>query len=258
MWDASQYLKFADDRARPFHDLLARVPAGDCATIADLGCGPGHLTRVIADRWPNACVIGVDSSAEMLEQAQTLAGRIGFVQADLVTWTPDVPLDLIVSNAALQWVPEHETVLARLAGLLSARGVLAVQVPYQHQSPAYIAIDAARDDDRWRDLLRGVGLTQDSVHPATWYVERLHALGFAVDAWQTTYIHVLRGENPVLEWFKGSALRPLLARLPADKQAEFLHEVGVRLFAAYPSRDGVTLLPFPRIFFVARASCGAG
>jgi trans-aconitate 2-methyltransferase len=174
-----------------------------------------------------------------------------FVQADLQSWSPAEPLDLLVSNAALQWVPEHAALLGRLAGLLAPGGTLAVQMPYHFQNPAHLAIEETKADLRWRDALQGVGLHQQSVMPVAWYVERLHDLGFTVDAWQTTYIHVLTGENPVLEWFKGSALRPLLPALTADEQAEFLRELGERFRSAYPSSRGVTLLPFPRLFFVA-------
>jgi trans-aconitate 2-methyltransferase len=252
MWDTAQYLKYADERSRPFGDLLARV-AGEYQSIADLGCGPGNLTRMLAERWPTAQVLGVDNSPEMLEQARPLAipQRLTFVHADFACWSPDKPVDLIVSNAALQWVPEHDAVISRLAKLLSSKGTLAVQMPYHFQNPAHLVIEEMKADPRWRESLQGVGLHQQSVMPLRWYVERLHDLGFAVDAWQTTYIHVLSGENPVLEWFKGTALRPLLKVLEPQAKAGFLHELGQRLKAAYPPKGSVTLLPFPRLFFVA-------
>jgi trans-aconitate 2-methyltransferase len=164
---------------------------------------------------------------------------------------PEVPLDLIVSNAALHWVGAHEAVLQRLAGLLAPSGVLAVQMPYHFQHAAHLAIEATKADPRWRDAIQRVGLNQESVKPLVWYVERLHDLGFTIDAWETTYIHVLTGENPVLEWYKGTALRPLLSRLGPQESEAFLDELGRRLKAAYPAQAGVTLLPFPRIFFVA-------
>jgi trans-aconitate 2-methyltransferase len=253
MWDTAQYLKYAGDRSRPFADLLARV-AGDIPRfIADLGCGPGKLTRTLAERWPAAQVVGVDSSPDMLAQARPLAvpGRLHFVQADIPSWSPDQPLDLIVSNAALQWVPEHDVLIPRLVKLLSPSGTLAVQMPYHFQDPAHLVIEETKADPRWRASLEGVGLQQQSVRPVMWYVERLHELGCAVDAWQTTYIHVLSGENPVLEWFKGTALRPLLNALEPQARAGFLEELGVRFKAAYPPTGDVTLLPFPRVFFVA-------
>jgi trans-aconitate 2-methyltransferase len=252
-WDAQQYLKYADERSRPFGDLLARVFAEDVRFIADLGCGPGNLTRTLAERWPAARVAGVDESAEMLGQARPLAqpGRLEFVQADLQAWSPAEPVDLLVSNAALQWVPDHAALLGRLAGLLAPGGTLAVQMPYHFQNPAHLAIEQTKADPRWRETLQGIGLHQQSVMPLVWYVQRLHELSFTVDAWQTTYVHVLTGENPVLEWFKGSALRPLLHALTPDDQVAFLRELGERFRSAYPLSRGVTLLPFPRLFFVA-------
>lgn len=253
MWDANQYLRYADERARPFHDLVANIPPGTARLIADLGCGPGNLTQLLAERWALSQVIGVDSSTEMLAQARPLAlpGKLEFVQADLASWTPPAPLDLIVSNAALQWVPGHERLISHLAGLLAEDGTLAVQMPYHFGDPSHLAIEETKSSPRWSPLLGAIGLNQKSVMPPAWYVERLLDLGFTVNAWQTTYIHVLTGENPVLEWFKGSALRPLLKALDAKDQAEFLAELGGKLKAAYPPRNGITLLPFPRIFFIA-------
>jgi trans-aconitate 2-methyltransferase len=253
MWDAEQYLRYSDERSRPFSELLAQVTADSLRLIADLGCGPGNLTRTLAKRWPDAQVLGVDNSPEMLAQAHTLAipGRLNFVQADIACWSPPNAVDLIVSNAALQWVNDHALLLCRLVKMLASAGTLAVQMPYHFQNPAHVAIEETKADPRWRESLQGLGLHQQSVMPLLWYVERLHNLGLSVDAWQTTYIHVLSGENPVLEWFKGTALRPLLKVLEPQVRAEFLHDLGDRLTAAYPPKDSVTLLPFPRLFFVA-------
>jgi trans-aconitate 2-methyltransferase len=253
MWDASQYLKYADERSRPFLDLLSRVRRERVDLIADLGCGPGNLTKTLPERWPAAFVVGVDHSREMLSQAQPLAipSRLEFILADIASWSPAKPLDLVVSNAALQWVTDHEALLGRLAGMLVPGGTLAVQMPCHFDQPAHRAIEQTKADPRWKESLHGVGLQANSVLPLAWYVERLHELGFTVDAWQTTYLHVLKGENPVLEWYKGTALRPLLNCLDSEGNAAFLHELGVRLKAAYPERAGRTLFPFPRLFFVA-------
>jgi trans-aconitate 2-methyltransferase len=253
MWDARQYLKYTEERSRPFSDLLARVRRENADFIVDLGCGPGNLTRTLVERWPAAQVVGVDNSTEMLEQAKALAipGRLDFVKADLASWLPDKPVDLIVSNAAFQWVPNHDALFARLAEVLSKGGTLAVQIPYHFQNPAHLIIEETKADPRWSASLHGIGLHQESVLPLVWYVERLHDMCFMVDAWQTTYIHVLTGENPVLDWFKGSALRPLLNVLETQAKDEFLHELGGRFKAAYPPKGDVTLLPFPRLFFVA-------
>jgi trans-aconitate 2-methyltransferase len=251
-WDAVQYLKFAGERGRPFADLIAQVRSERPARVADLGCGAGNLTHTLAERWPDAQVVGVDSSPEMLAKAHPLAipGRLGFVESDLASWSPDGPLDLIVSNAALHWVPDHDGLLSRLAGMLAPGGTLAVQMPDRFRTASQAAIDETTADPRWAASLAGVGLSRDSVKLVEWYVRRLRQLGFAVDAWQTTYVHVLTGQDPVLEWLKGTGLRPLLDRL-GPLADEYLQQLGGRLRAAYPAEDGVTLFPFPRLFFVA-------
>jgi trans-aconitate 2-methyltransferase len=255
MWDPSQYARFSRERARPFHDLLAQVALAQVRTAADLGCGSGEMTRTLLDRWPEATVVGVDNSPEMLARAETqsqvLPGRLRFEKGNLASWRSEVPLDLLVSNAALQWVGDHEQVLAAWAAMLAPGGVLAVQIPYRIHSITQMALDAAARDRRWVDRLRGVGLSRDCVHPLRWYLRRLLDLGLDVNAWQTTYYHLLTGENPVLEWFKGTALRPHLARLTAEEVPAFLKEVGARLLEAHPPRNGVTALPFTRLFFVA-------
>jgi trans-aconitate 2-methyltransferase len=253
MWNARDYLKFSAERSRPFADLLAQVRKEQARTIADLGCGPGLMTRVLADRWPSAHVVGVDNSPDMLAQAMPLAipGRLEFVQADIADWRPSQPVDLLVSNAALQWVGDHEGLLIRLTGLLAPDGILAVQLPSRFGTPMYVAIEETAASPRWASCLKGVGLNRESVKPVAWYVHRLHDLGLAVNAWETAFIHVLTGENPVLEWLKGTALRPLLERLGPEDEGEFLQELGSRLKAAYPARRDMTLFSMPRLFFVA-------
>ncbi|HZZ80961.1 MAG TPA: methyltransferase domain-containing protein [Gemmataceae bacterium] len=254
MWDPTQYLKYSDERSRPFFDLLARVRCNNPSLIVDLGCGPGNLTQTLTERWPAARVVGVDASDEMLAQAKDRAipGRLDFMRGDITAWTPSQPIDLLVSNAAFQWVPGHGTLFPRLVGMLAPQGALAVQVPHHFEGPAHHIFEQVKTSSRWRGALQGVGLNHNSVMPAIWYVELLHGLGLTVDAWETTYIHVLTGENPVLEWFKGSALRPLLKALGPQAQLELLDEVGKLLKAAYPAKEGVTLLPFPRIFLIAK------
>lgn len=253
MWNPTQYLKFADERSRPFFDLLAQVNRPACRFVVDLGCGTGHLTKTLLERWPTARVLGVDRSAEMLAQAEPLsgAGRLDFERGEIENWSHSEPIDLLVSNAALHWVGSHETLLPRLAATLSPGGTLAVQMPDRFTTPSQVAIDEVASDPRWASRLEGVGLHRESVKPVTWYAERLHDLGFAVNAWETHYVHVLRGENPVLEWLKGTGLRPLLEKLSGKESDAFMRTLADRLRVSYPARGGVTLFPFPRLFFVA-------
>src|SRR5262249_6123969 len=180
-----------------------------------------------------------------------IPGRLQFQQDDLAAWRSEGPLDLIFSNAALHWVDGHERLLPALVGMLAPGGTLAVQMPNNLRSPGHQAIAEIQNSERWRPTLGGVGLRAEVVQPLLWYAEQLHRLGLSVDAWETTYVHVLGGENPVLEWLKGTALRPLLARLPPAETEEFLAEAGARLRAAYRRVGDVTLLPYTRIFFVA-------
>jgi trans-aconitate 2-methyltransferase len=253
MWNPSQYHKFSSERSRPFFDLIAQVELDDAHVIADLGCGTGRLTQVLSQRWSAAHVTGVDNSPEMLQEAAALQipGRLEFITAEIQAWTCETPIDLILSNAALHWVEDHSALLKRLAGMLAANGVLAVQMPNRFGTATQTAIDETAADPRWRGPLRGAGLHRHSVMPLTWYVEALHDLGFTVNAWETTYLHVLTGEAPVLDWLKGTSLRPLLARLDAHQADAFLAALGARLKAAYPPSGDVTLFPFPRLFFVA-------
>jgi trans-aconitate 2-methyltransferase len=268
MWDPEEYSRFSRERSRPFDDLIAQAAALRPESIVDLGCGTGRLTRGMAERWPAARVVGIDSSPEMLEESRSLAipGRLEFVRAEIAEWTPDRPIDLIVSNAALHWIGNHEALFPRLGAMLSRGGTLAVQMPDRFQTPSQSAIETAASDPRWRSLLKGVGLHRQSARPLLWYVRILYDLGFSVNAWETTYVHVLSGENPVLDWLRGTALRPLLARLDSARAVDFLDDVGARLKAAYPpmgnvttfrtnlteiSGGPITLFPMPRLFFVA-------
>jgi len=253
MWNVEQYQKYADERARPFFDLAGQIRSEAPRQIVDLGCGPGTLTRTLAERWPAAQVLGVDSSPEMLTKAtgQSLPGRLVFEQANIATWTATVPCDVIVSNAALHWIANHDRQLARLADMLAPGGVLAVQMPNRFHTASQIAIDETMADPRWSSSLQGIGLHRESIQPLVWYVDRLHDLGLQVNAWETIYYHVLTGENPVLEWLKGTGLRPLLDRLSPELSREFERAVGQRLQAAYPVRKGITVFPMPRVFFVA-------
>ena len=254
MWDADQYLRFEAERTRPFEDLMAQVFRKTATRIVDLGCGTGNLTRLLAQRWPEAQVTGVDSSAEMLQAAVTLTidGRLDFQQADLAAWSPGGPVDLLISSAAWQWIADHERLIDHCVGMLGPRGTLAVQMPCRFETSSQTVIEEVSADPRWAGQLRGVGLHRQSVHPVGWYADRLSRRGFAVNAWETMYLHPLTGENPVLEWLRGTALRPLLARLNETQQVDFLTDLGERLRGEFPPCGEVTFFPMPRLFFVAQ------
>jgi trans-aconitate 2-methyltransferase len=246
MWDAGEYEKFRGERTRPFFDLLSRIPDRSYKTIVDLGCGTGDLTAVLADHWPEARVIGVDRSDEMLAAAHADPGRLDFVKDDIATWRSAQPVDLIVSNAAFHWVADHEALLARVTSFLSPKGVLAVQVPANFDSASHVLL---------KELAAGkVELRHDLVLPIGKYVDIVHHLGLHVDAWETVYQHVLPGPDAVLEWVKGTALRPVLKALAGAEREEFLASYAAKLRAAYPETPFGTVFPFRRLFFVVRKS----
>jgi trans-aconitate 2-methyltransferase len=253
MWNPNQYQKFAGERDRPFFDLLARVENPDAKHVADLGCGTGSLTAKLLEKFPNAKIFGVDSSAQMLEKSAPLQNpRLEFVLADLSAWQPQNPLDVIVSNAALQWLEDHETLIPKLANLLESGGVLAVQMPINFEQPSHTILRDLTSSETWKPHLKAFSSKLRSPKPAAWYIQTLSNLGFKVDAWETTYHHVLQGENAVLEWVKGTALRPVLNALEPELHAGFLEELGTQYQTVYPKETLGTLFAFNRLFFVAR------
>ena len=254
-WDPQQYQRFSRERSRPFFDLVAQVPDDAVQTVADLGCGPGNLTQTLLTRWPNATVCGVDNSLPMLEKARQLASnpKLHFIEGDIATWKPDAPLDRIVSNAALQWVPGHEKVLQHVVSLLAPHGVLAVQMPRNFEEAAHRLLYELIQQDPWADSL-STWRERHFVQTPSWYVETLQNLGLTFDVWETIYQHLLAGEDAVLEWMKGTALRPALTRLPNEQHEPFLDAYKEILRTAYPRGPHGTLFPFRRLFFVARVS----
>ncbi|WP_262283778.1 trans-aconitate 2-methyltransferase [Micromonospora sp. MA102] len=271
MWDPSTYLRYGDERSRPFHDLLARVAAERPRAVVDLGCGPGTLTTTLVGRWPGSRIAGLDSSAEMIARARAL-GRIGslaragvlaepvsFTVGDVRDWRPEPDVDVVVCNAVLQWVPGHQALLTRWAATLPTGAWLAFQVPGNFAAPSHRALREVAGRDRWRDTLAPL-LREAPVEDPVDYAALLVGAGCAVDAWETTYVHLLPaagGDHPVLAWMEGTALRPVRAALDAAGWADFRAELGVRLAEAYPVRQGQVYFPFRRIFVVARTGARA-
>ncbi|VXB34210.1 Trans-aconitate 2-methyltransferase [Arthrobacter sp. 9V] len=263
-WDPSKYVEFGNHRDRPFHDLVARVRSVEPGKVVDLGCGPGNLTATLADRWPMARVVGIDSSEDMLRKADSLRrqalpqhsheqqpGGLTFEQGDIAEWYPDADTDVVVTNAALQWVPGHQEMLAGWLRHLKPGAWFAMQVPGNFTSPSHTLMRQLAESSEWSGRLSGV-LRHDGVvgSPADYLGIMLDA-GCAADAWETTYQQVLQGEDPVLEWVRGTGLRPVLAALTAEEAADFEAEYSALLREAYPSTSHGTVFPFRRIFAVA-------
>ena len=251
VWDPSQYLRFGDERLRPALDLLSRVQLAAPAVVYDLGCGAGTSTVLLKERWPEADVIGIDSSASMLERASALDADITWREADLTAWEPDAPCDLLYSNAVFHWLDDHDALFPRLLGGLKEGGALAVQMPGNFSAPTHTAIVETVRDGPWRERLEP-HLREWPVRDLSGYYDLLTPHATTVDLWETTYAHVLEGDDPVVEWLKGSALRPLLDLLEDAEEPAFLKAYGARVGQAYPRRtDGKTVMPFKRLFFVA-------
>jgi trans-aconitate 2-methyltransferase len=252
-WDPAQYARFADARLRPAVELLARVPAGPRAVVHDLGCGGGQVTRLLVERYQGAAITGVDSSPAMLAKARAEIPGATFVAGDIAAWSPPQPADLIVANAALHWIEDHQALMLRLLAGLAPGGVLAVQMPRNHGAPSHTAIGEAAKAGPWAAKLAAVrGIA--AVATAAAYARLLLPRAAEVDAWETEYVQVLTGPDPVMEWTKGTALRPYLDALGDDAPA-FLADYAARLRAAYPPLpDGRTLFPFRRVFIVAVAT----
>jgi trans-aconitate 2-methyltransferase len=254
-WDPLIYNRFADERGRPFFELVDRIPTENVRYVTDLGCGPGNLTVTLAQRWPGAAVLGVDNDSAMVAAAEAHADtKTSFIQADVATWTPSQPLDVLVANAAFQWVPGHRELMATWMNMLTPGGSLAFQVPGNLDDPHHQAIRALRSSAKWRGVARLAGLparTHDSFR-AIDYLETLAPISNSVDTWETTYVHILPGTDPILDWVKGTALRPVLAALDSDEQRnDFCSDLAPALQDAYPRSSWGTPFPFRRVFVVA-------
>jgi trans-aconitate 2-methyltransferase len=256
-WDPDQYLKFADHRLRPSLELLARVPLTDPRVVYDVGCGAGEQARMIAERWPDAMVYGVDSSSEMLKTASATSSRVTWIEADVRSWQPEQQPDLIYSNAAFQWVDGHDALFPRLVGMIAPGGCLAVQMPLSWSMPSHRMMRQMLEDGGpggtalgTDELRQRVG--RKWVDDADEYYDLLVGQTASIDIWETEYLQILQGDDPVLEWVKGSGLRPILNDLSETERATYLTEYARRLRELYPLRaNGRTLYPFRRLFIVA-------
>ncbi|MDZ4735679.1 MAG: methyltransferase domain-containing protein [Rhodospirillaceae bacterium] len=251
IWDPTQYARFSDARSRPARELIARIPLRPFKTIVDLGCGDGPVTHLLSERWPEARITGIDSSSAMLATARAAFPGVRFVEADVAAWSSDAPVDLLFSNAALQWLDHHSTLMPRLFAQVPPGGVFAVQMPGNFDAPSHRTLAALAQSDRWRvqtgDLVRS-----NPVAMPTAYLDFLGSNVASFDGWETTDYLLLDGSDPVLEWMKGTALRPYLSALPPSDAARFMAELARLLADAYPTRaDGRTVFPFRRIYFIA-------
>jgi trans-aconitate 2-methyltransferase len=249
-WDPDRYLLYADERGRPFLDLLARIDAAAPRRVVDLGCGPGNLTGLLAERFVDADVLGVDSSPEMVERArQSGIPGVRFEAGDVRTWEAAEPVDVLLANATYQWVPGHLGLLPRLVGQVAPGGWFAFQVPGNHGEPSHVLLHELAGDPRFASYTRGVARPHS--HDPAVYAEALLDLGLSVDVWETTYLHLLTGPDPVFTWISGTGARPTLQALPEDLREEFVTEYKALLREAYPPGPHGTVLPFRRVFAVA-------
>lgn len=251
-WNPSQYLKFSHARLRPAIDLLARIAVEEPKRVYDLGCGAGNVTRLLCERWPRASIVGVDNSAAMLARAaQEQLSQVRWLNHSLADWSAEEPADVIFSNAALHWLPHHERLFPALMPSLAPGGVLAVQMPRNFSAPSHALLGDTVRAGPWRSRLEPL-LTAPPVAEPEFYYALLAPLAASVDIWETQYLQVLHGDDPVKEWLKGTWLVQFLDRLEAHEQVAFEQHYAERLRAAYPRRaDGTTLFPFRRLFIVA-------
>jgi trans-aconitate 2-methyltransferase len=252
-WNAGQYLKFEDERTRPAADLIRRIPLTDIRNAVDIGCGPGNSTELIVDRYPGARVLGIDTSPDMLAKARVRLPGVTFELADIATWDPGERYDLIFANAVLQWLPDHPRLLARLASFLETGGCLAVQMPNNLHEPSHTLMRKVAQEGPWAGKLKAASVSREEIGSFEDYYSWLLQAGCSVDLWQTTYVHPLADAGAIVEWLKGTGLRPYLDPLSREEQSKFLDRYHLEIETAYPAQDdGRVLLRFPRIFFVAR------
>lgn len=257
-WNPNQYLRFADHRMRPALELLDRIPAKEPQLVYDLGCGTGNITGLLAQRWPAAEVIGIDNSAQMLDKAKDASSGILWQQVEIQNWSPKAPPDIIYSNAALHWVEGHGNLFPALVDFLAPGGYLAVQMPLSWGQPSHRLMRETLANGGPDGSTLGTPALRKSVgrkwvEDTEVYFSLLSTFASSLDIWETEYLQILSGEDPVLEWVRGTGLRPILQGLPEDELRTFLTSYRRRLNEAYPRQnEGHTLFPFRRLFIVAQ------
>ncbi|MGL6235091.1 MAG: methyltransferase domain-containing protein [Segniliparus sp.] len=256
-WDPKVYHRFSDQRDRAYFDLLARVPDIAPKKVVDLGCATGRLTAALGERWPEAEVVGIDSSPAMVADAATglpgggsLPRNVRVELGDIADFSAE-GVDLLFTNAALQWLPQHRELLAGWAGQLGSGGVIAWQVPGNFLAPSHVLMRTLSLGPKWKAKLDGVLRGGESTDTPEQYARLALSAGLVPDAWETTYLHLLEGDDPVLGWVRGTGLRPVLDALSPEDAAQFEREYAGLLRMAYPKAGPLTPFPFRRIFCVA-------
>lgn len=250
-WDPAQYAKFGDHRLRPALDLIGRIPDLRPGRIADLGCGPGEITEILAGRWPEAEVIGLDSSPDMLKKARGLKGRARYIEGDVGRWVAEPEVDLLFSNACLQWLSDHDRLFPRLVQQVASGGAIAFQMPHNHDQPSHRIIARLSGEAPFKAPLAGK-LRHDPVASPNAYWRLLKPLVAKLDIWEIDYLQALTGDDPVVAWTTGTALRPVLDALDETLRSHFVERYRDELRAAYPREaEGSTLFPFRRLFILA-------
>jgi trans-aconitate 2-methyltransferase len=251
-WSAKQYVAFEDERTRPVRDLVGALPVTDAKLVLDLGCGPGNSTEVLAARYTDARVVGIDSSEDMIVAARKRMPKASFSVQDVRDWSGEGGYDVILANALFQWVPNHETLFPKLMEQLRRGGALAIQMPDNLEERAHRLMRDTAINGPWAAKLAAATESRTTLADAAWYTELLKPISARVDLWRTTYYHVLGGAAAIVEWFKGSGLRPFLDPLTGAEREAYLERYTASIAKAYPAlADGSVLLPFPRLFMIA-------
>ena len=250
-WNSVQYSKFINERTQPAYDLASKINIVNPKSIVDVGCGPGNSTRVLKEFWPTAKTSGFDSSHEMLKQAKTSALEVDWFQSTVENWNPSGSYDIIFSNAVLQWVQSHDKLLPRLLDMLNDNGALAVQLPAHYNSPLHKQLIDVAKMPKWEEYtVKACNLL--SLHPPSYYYDLLEPITSHVDIWETQYFHVMDDVQSILEWFRGTGLRPFLEAMPDKKsRVAFEQDVLEKYKSSYAiQKNGNVLFPFNRFFFI--------